>query len=155
MKFSKSIGMLPLVLTIGSNSFSSVKTNFIFNEDDLRKEYIHINQDLINESKRDALFSPDYEYLTLRLRGFIDNWTNQTKFMSSISSIIQNSNFKNIISLGKPAVPIILNEIRKKPSNLVWALNYIEGFNISKTPISITEACQKWITWGLNSGLIN
>jgi hypothetical protein len=155
MKFSKSISMIPLVLSMSSNAFSSEKTNFVFNEDDLEKQFIHVSQDLINESKRDELFSPDRSYITLRLRGFIVNWQKETKFASNISAMVQNANFKNILSLGKPAVPIILQEINKNPSNLVWALNYIEGFNISRSPISIGDACRMWIKWGHNRGLIN
>ena len=146
--------MIPLALAISNNAFSSIKTNFVFNEDDLIKNFITINQDLIKDSKRDAAFMADDQYISIRLRGFIDNWRKETKFSSSISKMVQNTNFKNILSLGKPAVPAILNEIHFAPSNLVWALNYIEGFNISKTPVTIEEACKKWVKWGFNNHLI-
>ena len=48
--------------------------------------------------------------------------------------------------MGYSAVPFIIEEIEKEPSNLVWALNLIYNQKISKNPnITIKDACKLWI----------
>ena len=46
--------------------------------------------------------------------------------------------------MGGNAVPFILEEIKRKPSNLVWALNAIFHKKIG-TGATVTEACKLWI----------
>ena len=146
--------MIPLAISINGNLSSSIKTSFIFNEDDLKKNLINVSSDLLKDSKLDQSFYVGSEYIRDRLRIYLSKWNKETIFSSDISAITKNSNFRNILSLGKSAVPVILEEIYKKPSKLVWALNYIEGFNISTTPVSIDEACKLWVKWGLTKSLI-
>ena len=66
--------------------------------------------------------------------------------LSSVIDIIEQSDFKAIIAMGYSAVPFIIEEIEKEPSNLVWALNLIYNQKISKNPnITIKDACKLWI----------
>ena len=51
-----------------------------------------------------------------------------------------------VVSMGQYAVPFIKDELIRKPSTLVWALNYIYGYKISSNPhLTISEACKLWI----------
>jgi len=76
----------------------------------------------------------------------VSNWENNTACLSSIQQIINDHNFKKIVELKSLAVPLILIEIQKKPSMLVWALNMIYGTKISNDPqLTITGACRLWV----------
>jgi len=75
-----------------------------------------------------------------------NEWRRKTMFVSSIQEIINNENFKAIVSMNRNAVPFILNEISKAPSTLVWALNMIYNSKITNNPnATITEACKLWM----------
>lgn len=73
-------------------------------------------------------------------------WNNQTQFLSSNN--LDNAYFSNIVDMGLDAVPLILREIKKRPSNLVFALDkimpgvmeYDDGY------ISVEELCKAWIS---------
>lgn len=67
-------------------------------------------------------------------------------FLSSTSAIVNDVDFKEIVSMGKTAVPYIKDEISHNPSALVWALNYIFKQKISNDKnITISEACRLWV----------
>jgi hypothetical protein len=73
-------------------------------------------------------------------------WINETFFLSSVLDIIENNNFKRILKLGKDAIPLIIDEIEKKPSSLVWALNIITGATIDiNQRLTLTQACKMWV----------
>lgn len=76
----------------------------------------------------------------------LNNWENNTMFLSSAKSIIEDPDFKAIVSMGGNAVPFILERLEQEPSNLVWALNLIYQNKISNNPnTTISEACKLWI----------
>lgn len=73
-------------------------------------------------------------------------WEQKTMFSSSVVSIVNDEDFRAIVGMGIIAVPFIKEEIERKPSVLVWALNYIYGVKISeRSDLTITEACNLWI----------
>lgn len=82
----------------------------------------------------------------IRFERYLANWENETFFLSSVEQIVNNENFKSIVSLGIKSVPFIVEELERKPSVLVWALNFIYNKKISNNPsITITEACKLWV----------
>ena len=57
-----------------------------------------------------------------------------------------HKDFQSIVKMGDRATPLILMEIKSKPSLLVWALNLIHNKKISNNPnITIEEACKLWV----------
>lgn len=73
-------------------------------------------------------------------------WEQKTMFSSSVAAIVNDEDFQSIVCMGMIAVPFIKEELERKPSVLVWALNYIFGSRISeRTDLTITEACNLWI----------
>lgn len=73
-------------------------------------------------------------------------WERKTMFSSSVATIVNDEDFQSIVRMGIVAVPFIKEEIERKPSVLVWALNYIYGIKISDKPnLTISEACKLWI----------
>lgn len=76
---------------------------------------------------------------------YLQQWKENTMFLSSASAIISEPNFQAIVAMGQYAVPFIKEEIANEPSTLVWALNLIYGKRISNNPnLTIKEACKLW-----------
>lgn len=95
-----------------------------------------------NIEKNDTSFV----FLKTKFQLHVQNWYQQTVFLSSAYDIVANPNFQAIIAMGEQAVPFIKEELQRKPSTLVWALNYIFNKKISdKSNLTITEACRLWI----------
>lgn len=77
---------------------------------------------------------------------YYNSWKNKTLFFSSVTSIIEQEDFKAIVAMGPKIVPFILDELKKEPSNIVWALNMIYKKKITDKPnVTIGEACKLWI----------
>jgi hypothetical protein len=81
-----------------------------------------------------------------RFQSLLEKWESETIFSSSIYQIIENVHFKQIVQMDKNVIPYIIDEIDKRPSNLVWALNMITGATINTTErITVSEACKTWV----------
>ena len=80
----------------------------------------------------------------LRFNRYLEQWQRDTRFLSSVSAITANPAFAQIVNMGGNAVPYIIEEIERKPSNLVWALNAIFHKKIGNGE-TITKACKLWI----------
>ena len=83
----------------------------------------------------------DYRLLFERC---LTDWQRDTRFLSSVTAITNHPSFSRIVSMGGNAVPFILEEIKRKPSNLVWALNAFFHKKIGMGA-TVTEACKLWI----------
>lgn len=71
-------------------------------------------------------------------------WKSQTQ-LSSVNNFT-NSYFKTIVKMGEAAVPFILEEIQKEPSQLVHALDLIYPNKVRyKGFVSLKQACDTWI----------
>jgi hypothetical protein len=75
---------------------------------------------------------------------FLKEWQHDTRFVSSVKAVTSHPSFMQIVNMGGNAVPFILKEIERQPSNLVWALNAIFHKKIGNGG-TVTEACRLWI----------
>lgn len=104
-----------------------------------------------NSSTTDYIRSVDTRELISSNRKFIfqfhlNNWESKVKFLSSTNAIIDNDDFKAIVNMGQHAVPFIIEQIERKPSTLVWALNFIFGRKITSKPdATIADASKLWV----------
>ncbi len=86
----------------------------------------------------------------------IAEWNRDTSFVSSASQITHHPAFRRIVTWGRPSVPFILGELKRRPSLLVMALNEITG----EDPVDpgavgkITEMSKSWLAWGEKQGLL-
>ena len=98
------------------------------------------------QQQRDADGEPisEADYDRMLFCQYLDLWKQQTKFLSSVTQIKQNPSFQSIVDMGGNAVPFILEEIEKRPSHLVWALNAIFHKRIGEQT-TVSEACKLWI----------
>ncbi len=86
----------------------------------------------MHETDRNAIFAQNFKY-----------WNQETAFISTNN--INNSYFQGIVNMGIDAVPFILDELKKGPTPLVYALDRIfpgvmkyEGF------VNLKDVCERW-----------
>ena len=78
-----------------------------------------------------------------RFYKYLDEWREDTRFLSSVSAITRHPGFQGIVEMGGNAVPFIVEEIEREPSNLVWALNRIFHKTIGDGK-TVSECCKLW-----------
>ncbi|MEZ4858536.1 MAG: hypothetical protein R2781_06970 [Flavobacteriaceae bacterium] len=87
-------------------------------------------------------------YLKDKFENLYSTWERNTKYKSSIAAIIEDDNFQEIINMGEDAIPLIIDEIERKPSVLVWALNIITGKSLTSVGRSTVEdICKRWVKY--------
>ncbi len=128
-------GIAASTFAFGYNTLSDIPSKNIISNASTDK---HINQ--TQEST--------YTNLSLRMEfnKLLSAWRAKTAFISFANQIVEDVNFKKIVSYGEAMVPFIIEEIKKKPSPLVWALNYIYNRTITdKENTTIEQACKLWV----------
>lgn len=87
----------------------------------------------MHKTEQNAIFVQNFKY-----------WNQETALLSTNN--VDNPYFQGIVNMGVDAVPFILDELKKGPTTLVYALDKIfpgvmkyEGF------VSLNDACNKWI----------
>jgi hypothetical protein len=64
--------------------------------------------------------------------------------------------YQEIISMGRPAVPLLLAELRRRPDHWFLALSAITGANPvpSESAGKLAEMAEAWIRWGEAQGYL-
>lgn len=129
-------------------AFAIGGSGFLYGDID---QYSRINTVAANTKTSSYLEKTDKEgtsqlFMKSMFQDFVDKWKLNTMFSSSAQEIIEDANFKNIVAMRLTAVPFIIEEIKEKPSLLVWALNLIYDTKISNSPnTTIEKACKLWV----------
>jgi hypothetical protein len=91
-----------------------------------------------------------------KFKRLLAEWRDQAAPLSSITAMAMLPSYQEIIGMGKPALPLILNELKRKPSHLFWALRAISGIDPvpSKDRGNITQMKKAWIEWGRQNNII-
>ena len=73
-------------------------------------------------------------------------WNDQTEFLAN--NDFNNPYFQSIVKMGLDAVPLILEEIKRKPSDLVYALDRILPGVVTYGPgfIPLEKVCATWLS---------
>ena len=65
----------------------------------------------------------------------------------SSSSNFDNAYFKEIVNMGKKAVPFIYEELKKGPTDLVYALDAIFDYPIKYEGfVPLEKSCEIWLS---------
>ena len=92
----------------------------------------------------EALDTEESEALAT-FRGNYETW-NALNAMSS-SSNFDNAYFKEIVNMGKKAVPFIYEELKKGPTDLVYALDAIFDYPIKYEGfVPLEKSCEIWLS---------
>lgn len=86
----------------------------------------------------------------LKFETLANQWKENTKFLSSIDSIVNDSSYKQIINMGEDAIPFILEDLSKTSSYWFYALKEISGEDPvdNKYRGQIDKMTEAWISWG-------
>lgn len=92
-----------------------------------------------------------------RFRWLADEWSAKTMHISSVSDLMNDARYQQIIGLGWDVLPFMLDDLQKKKRFWFPALAAITGvrpFDPAdlSSPRRMTEA---WLNWGRRKGLID
>jgi hypothetical protein len=98
----------------------------------------------------------DLGTLQAKFEKLANEWRRNTTFSSSVTDIVLDPNYQQIIGMGAVAVPLILNELKQSPEHWFWALAAITGADPAKNEPDgdIEAAAEAWIRWGVERGII-
>jgi hypothetical protein len=89
-----------------------------------------------------------------RFRRLETLWNTETGYLSSDTEIVGHPAFREIISMGEAAVPLMMKDLAERASLWVWALPEITGAD--PVPPSdrgnIRKMSQAWLQWGREHG---
>ena len=92
--------------------------------------------------------------LVERFEHLAEQWRTET-LVSSVQDTILNPAYQQIIGMGEPALPLILQDLRRQTDHWFWALYAITGQDAASTAQSVSEAARAWLQWGAERGLVN
>jgi hypothetical protein len=99
--------------------------------------------------------------LEQRFRRLEAQWKSETLVLSDPGKIIGHPAMRAIIAMGEDVVPLILRDLRDKPSLLVWALPELTGENLTPPRSengflkwNVDAQIEAWLQWGRNKGLV-
>lgn len=82
-----------------------------------------------SDSGRPGKYARNGEDAVSRFHRLVRKWRIETAYVSSTSELFEHPSFVEIVSMGKEAVPLIIDELERQPDLLVGALTRITGEN--------------------------
>ena len=83
-------------------------------------------------------------------------WKADRGHSSMLTELVIHPAYQQIIGMGEPAVPLLLEEMRARPDHWDWALRSITGSD----PVpreswgKLREIAAAWVAWGKERGYI-
>ena len=105
---------------------------------------------------RNATGADDSESQRDRFQRLAAEWKKQSRYLSNTAQMAMLNPYQRIIGMGRAAVPLILEELRREPDQWFWALEAITD----ESPVPAEAAgkvrlmAQAWIEWGKQHGLL-
>ena len=85
-------------------------------------------------------------------------WKRDTGHLSVAGQIAKHPSYRRIIEMGKPAIPLILEDLRQEPHHWFIALDELTGESpeLSEEDYgSIDALSDAWVKWGKSKGYID
>jgi hypothetical protein len=82
----------------------------------------------------------------------VPQWKNDTRAVSSLSDMFMHPAYQRIMAMGKPALPLILTELREHSGHWFYALKHIAGKDIATGATNMAAAKAAWLEWGYKNG---
>ena len=91
-----------------------------------------------------------------RFRRLAAQWKEQSLVLSNTAQMAMLKPYQQIIGLGMPAVPLILQELQREADHWFWALEAITGENPVPNAVAgdVKQSARAWIEWGIKNGLL-
>ncbi|MFA5747374.1 MAG: hypothetical protein WC926_04895 [Candidatus Paceibacterota bacterium] len=91
-----------------------------------------------------------YQSLENRFNSLVSTWKQDTEFSSSVSEIVSNKAYLQIIALGEKVLPLIFKSMEQEPNHWFVALTSITG---GVNPIkpehrgNLSKMTEDWLDW--------
>jgi hypothetical protein len=85
---------------------------------------------------------------------YAQEWRTKAEHLSSIKKMVAISSYRQIINLGKPAIPLVLRELDERPNFWFTALRELTGEREIGKGQDFKDARKAWLAWGRGRGLI-
>lgn len=89
-----------------------------------------------------------------RFTELVAEWRRTRGHSSKIKDLVMNPAYQRIIGMGKPAIPLILEEMEREPDHWSWAMTAISGEN--PVPQSargrLDQTTAAWLKWAHEKG---
>lgn len=83
-----------------------------------------------------------------------EKWKKETRHISSITRTSMHPAYQQIIGMGEPAVPLILQELQENGGHWLWALHAITREDPAQEADDFAAAVRAWLNWGRSRGHI-
>jgi hypothetical protein len=89
-----------------------------------------------------------------RFQQLVSQWKEESRYMSNTAQMAMLRSYQTIVGMGTPAIPLILEELRRQPDLWFWALEAITSENPvpAEAAGKIDRMAQAWIEWGIQNG---
>jgi type I restriction enzyme M protein len=110
--------------------------------------------DRLHDLLREAGGVSDQVPVEEAFRLLAEKWKRDTAIVSSLSKKVRHPSYREIIALGRQAVPLILAELSRRPDHWFAALEEITGENPVDPSVEtdVSKAVQAWMVWGNLNG---
>jgi len=84
----------------------------------------------------------------------VKQWKAERGPTSSAARMAKIPAYQKIIAIGKPAIPLLLDELKREPDHWFFALHAITGENPvpEKDNGKIADMAKAWLAWGKSRG---
>jgi hypothetical protein len=84
-----------------------------------------------------------------RFKALARKWHSETLMSSSLTETFLHPAYQQIIGMGKPALPLIMEELTARPAWWFWAIDSIAGKSILPTDFQgdFDATVQKYLAW--------
>ena len=120
------------------------------------EEGIAVNVSAIHSASRTSVEKIDMTESSIysTFKSNYDCWSAFNAFSSA--NKMKNIYFDSIVKMGKDAVPLIYNELKKGPTDLVYALEAIFNYPFGKGNfVPLKQSCDLWISILERTGLFS
>ena len=92
-----------------------------------------------------------------RFANLVAKWKAESVHMSNTAQMAMLRPYQSIIGMGEPAIPLLLEELRREPDQWFWALEAITLENPVPPEAKgrLDLMAQAWIEWGQQKGYLS
>ena len=96
------------------------------------------------------------EVLRKRFTEMANRWHDETDHLSSPEKITKNGLYLEIISMGAPVIPLILQDLQERGGQWYEALRKLSGADPVPTEVrgEVPKMNEAWLSWGRDKGYI-
>jgi len=94
--------------------------------------------------------------LAFKFEALSRTWKAETALTSSTQEVVLNSSYQRIIAMGKPAIPLILKDLKQEGGRWFWALRILCECNpVQEQFLGNYEKMRStWLAWGRSNHYI-